>query len=84
MTAFLVDHPQVAAADRLDPGPPRRLVELDQRKQIRQIGHRHRRHARLAQACNQRIDGHQPVADGKLGMQAKMDEGLRWFLVRHG
>ena len=84
LAAGCVGHPQVAAAKGFDSRLARSLIKLDQRKQIRQVGHRHRRHALLAQARKQRPDGDQPVADGKFGVQAKMDKSLDGFRFGHG
>ena len=47
----------------------RRAIELHHREQVRLVGERHRRHARLRDRVHQLRHAHQAVDEGVLGMQ---------------
>ena len=64
----------VAAEYRLDPLATCRVVELDEAKEIGEVGERQRRHAKLGRTRDGVVDTNDAVGDGILAVQAQMDE----------
>ncbi|MNO75897.1 hypothetical protein D3C76_669600 [compost metagenome] len=67
--------PDVGTADRLHTGAHGGLVELHQRAHVALVGDRHRRHPCSGHGLDQRLDPHQTVDQGELGVQTQVDEG---------
>ena len=66
--------PDVSTANRLDTAAHGRFIELHQRAHIAHIGNRYRRHSGCRHRLDQWFDPHQPVDQGKLGVQTQVDE----------
>src|SRR5262249_10671307 len=68
---------ELAAEDRMDPVPAGRFVELDRPEEVAVVGERHRRHAQLAGAREERIDLDRTVEERVLAVEVQVDEGPR-------
>jgi len=71
---FVAD-PDIAADDRLHADGTRRLVEFDHAEDVGEVGDRQRRHAVRRRALDGLVDAHDPVGDGELAVEPKVDEG---------
>src|SRR4030095_16138688 len=72
----VVRHPHIAAQNRLDPAFACGLVEADRAEEIRTVGEGERALSVHRGLRYRIVDAHDAVDDGKLRMQAKMDELL--------
>ena len=67
-------HRQGAACDRLDAQFLQRLAELQRAEQVRRIGDRHRRHARVLREAGDLVGADRAFRQGVGGMDPKVDE----------
>jgi hypothetical protein len=70
-----VGDPEVAADDGLHSRRARCLVELDHSEHVGEVGDRQRRHAVRRGPRDGFVDAHDPVRDGELAVEPKVDEG---------
>src|SRR2546423_9785035 len=81
----LVRDPDVAADDGLHARRARGLVELDHAEDVGEVGDRQGRHAVRGGPRDGFVDAHDPVGDGELAVEPKVDEGgIRHRLTGNG
>ena len=71
----LVRDPDIAADDGLHARRARGLVELDHAEDVGEVGDRQGRHAVRGGPRDGFVDAHDPVGDGELAVEPKVDEG---------
>ena len=70
----IVGDPDVAAGQGLQPLAARLLVELDEAKNVGEVGQRQRRHAVLRRRGHRLVEADDPVHDRVLAVQPQVDE----------